>query len=87
MTARRQKTTKASQPRRSTARLHLPHLGADEALLVVATFEKAIDAIWRAHGDAMADHLAATGTQVHRPQGAVWAGTTRDHPPDPDIDF
>ena len=87
MTSRRKKPTKATQPRRSTARLHLPHLDADKALLLVATFEKAIDAIWRAHGDAMADRLAATGIQVHRPQGAEWAGTTRDHQTDADIDF
>lgn len=41
------------------ARLHLPHMNADEALLVVAVLERAVQAIWRTHGDDMADQLAA----------------------------
>ena len=41
--------------RRRYAQLHLPPLDAHEALLLVAVCEKLIDALWRAHGDAMAN--------------------------------
>jgi hypothetical protein len=46
------------KPRRRTTRhpqIHLPPLGADYALTLVDIFERAIAAIWRAHGDRMAD--------------------------------
>jgi hypothetical protein len=33
--------------------IHLPALSADEALLLVHTLERILDAIWRAHGHAM----------------------------------
>jgi hypothetical protein len=39
--------------RKPTARLHLPHLAPDDALLVVSVLERAIDAIWRTHGNEM----------------------------------
>jgi hypothetical protein len=39
------------------ARIHLPPLTAEEALLLADIFERGIRALWRAHGDAMADHL------------------------------
>jgi len=46
-------------PRRTRrAQVHLPPLDPHEALLVADIFERAARAIWRAHGDAMADHLA-----------------------------
>lgn len=54
------------------ARIHLPHMNADDALLVVALLEKAVEAIWRAHGDAMADRLAAAGIETPRPEDARW---------------
>lgn len=41
--------------RRRHAQLHLPPLEAHEALLLVAMCERLIAAIWRAHGDAMAN--------------------------------
>lgn len=56
------------------ARLHLPHMSADEALSVVALLEKAVEAIWRAHGDAMANRLAAVGVETARPEDARWDG-------------
>lgn len=49
-------------------------MNADEALGVVAILEKTITAIWRAHGDEMADRLAAAGVETPRQQGAQWVG-------------
>ena len=43
------------RPPRRHAQLHLPPLDGEEACHLVALLEKAIRAIWRAHGDAMAD--------------------------------
>jgi hypothetical protein len=48
------------KPRRPTRRhpqIHLPPLDAGYALTLVDIFERAIDAIWRAHGDRMAELL------------------------------
>lgn len=46
------------KPRRSRrAQFHLPPLDADEALTLVNILERAIAAIWRAHGEAMAELL------------------------------
>ena len=39
--------------RRSHAQIHLPPLSPGDALLAVAVLERAIAAIWRAHGDQM----------------------------------
>ena len=59
--------------------IHLPPLDAGYALTLVDIFERAISAIWRAHGHSMAellelraatrrppqpDHAAARGTEV-----------------------
>jgi hypothetical protein len=40
------------------ARIHLPPLSADYALTFVAILEAVTRAIWRAHGDRMAELLA-----------------------------
>ena len=40
------------------AQIHLPPLTGDEALLLVNLLDRAIAALWRTHGDAMADRLA-----------------------------
>ena len=40
---------------RRHAQIHLPPLDAGYALTLVDIFERAIEAIWRAHGDRMAD--------------------------------
>lgn len=45
----------ASRKRRPRARIHLPPLSADYALTLVGIFERAIEAVWRAHGEAMGD--------------------------------
>jgi hypothetical protein len=41
--------------RRPHPQLHLPALEPHEALLLVAICERIITAVWRAHGDAMAN--------------------------------
>jgi hypothetical protein len=54
------------------AQIHLPALDASCALILVDVFERAIAAIWRAHGDAMADLQALRGIETPRPPDAVW---------------
>lgn len=72
------------RPRPHHAQLHLPQLTAEESLLFVEIFERAIKAIWRAHGDSMADHLAMRGMETPPPFDAVIL-CDRD-PNDPDND-
>ena len=43
------------RPRRRHAQLRLPSLDAHEALLLVAICERIIAAVWRAHGEDIAD--------------------------------
>lgn len=48
------------KPRRRRGRhtqIHLPRLDAGYALTLVDIFERAIAAVWRAHGDRMAELL------------------------------
>ena len=40
---------------RRHAQIHLPPLTAEQAYLVVRVLQRAESAIWRAHGDEMAD--------------------------------
>jgi len=54
------------------AQIHLPALDASCALILVDVFERAIAAIWRVHGHAMADLQALRGIETPRPPGAVW---------------
>jgi hypothetical protein len=42
------------KPSRRHAQIHLPPLDAGYALTLIDIFQRAIDAIWRAHGDRMA---------------------------------
>ena len=56
------------------AQCHLPPLDPHEALLLVNILERAIHAIWRTHGDQMADRLAAQGIETPRPEDAVFSG-------------
>ena len=46
-------------PRRPHAQIHLPPLDAGYALTLVDIFERAITAIWNAHGDSMANLRAS----------------------------
>lgn len=54
------------------AQIHLPALDATCALILVDVFERAIAAVWRAHGDAMSDLQALRGIETPRPPDAVW---------------
>ncbi len=58
------------------AQIHLPPLDTPSALTIVDVFERAIAAIWRAHGDAMADLQATRGIETPRPPDAVWTSDT-----------
>ncbi|HZF05408.1 MAG TPA: hypothetical protein VE932_13850 [Patescibacteria group bacterium] len=49
------------------AQIHLPPLDAGYALTLVGIFERAIDAIWRAHGPAMS-HLQSLRADAARPR-------------------
>ena len=61
------------------ARITLPPLDSAQALAVVAVLERTIAAIWRTHGDGMADHLAMLGVDTPAPPDAI---TTIALPPD-----
>lgn len=50
--------------------IHLPPFGAAQATDVVFFLEKVIEAIWRAHGDAMADYHARVGIEIPKPMDA-----------------
>ena len=56
MSANRKPSLRRPRPH---AQLHLPALTAEQARLLVNILERAIHAIYRAHGDAMADLCAA----------------------------
>ena len=69
--------------KRRHPQLHLPPLDAECALTVVAILERAIAAIWRAHGDRMAEVLRTAGT-AHPPAEFVDDGNP-DAPHDTDF--
>jgi hypothetical protein len=51
------------------AQIHLPPLDAGYALTIVGILERAIDAIWRAHGHSMAELQALRADNARpRPQ-------------------
>ena len=52
-------------------RITLPPLDSGQALAVVDVLERTIAAIWRAHGDQMADHLAMLGVDTPQPPDAI----------------
>ena len=62
------------RPRRR-ARIHLPPLSGEQALALAAFLERAVAAIWRAHGDDMADHLAMLGIDTPPPPDAITTTT------------
>jgi hypothetical protein len=65
--------------RRPHAQIHLPPLEPDEAVFLVNFLEKAVQAIWRAHGDAMADYLGRVAPDsMPRPPDAEWCGRAND---------
>lgn len=70
------------RPRRPHTQIHLPPLSADYALTLVGIFERAIEAVWRAHGPAMG-HLLQLRADQERARAAV--GSIPD--PDEDVEF
>ena len=73
------------------AQIHLPPLTAHEALLICNLLDRAIAALWRTHGDAMADLLAGLDPEAamssEPPDSLASAGldpepTTSSEPPD-----
>jgi hypothetical protein len=53
--------------RRPHVQLHLPALNPHDALALVDVLERAIAAVWRAHGHQMADLLTARDMAAPRP--------------------
>jgi hypothetical protein len=51
-------------------RVSLPSLNAYDALLLVNVLERFISALWRAHGDHMAEILARRGVTTVKPDDA-----------------
>lgn len=74
-----------SQPRcrQRTARMHLPHLAPDDALLLVSVLQRAIDAIWRAHGNEMVEASIESADTLPRQRTAQLTTPLSD----PDIAF
>jgi hypothetical protein len=52
--------------RRPHVQIHLPPLDAHEALALVDLLERAIAAVWRTHGEDMAEIRAAGSTETSR---------------------
>jgi hypothetical protein len=61
-------------PRRH-AQIHLPPLDAGYALTLVDIFERAIEAIWRAHGERMAELSYLRAQRRRAPTSADDAGS------------
>ena len=57
--------------RKTHARIHLPPLTAEQAWLLVKLLERTASAIWRAHGDAMADFQGRVFPDEPPPTDAV----------------
>ncbi len=73
---------------RRHAQLHLPPLEPEAALVVVNVLEHAIQAIWRAHGDRMAEILYqryATAESEKRPDSEFVDVGDPDASPDTDF--
>jgi hypothetical protein len=65
------------------AQIHLPRMDSRDALLVINILERATDAIWRAHGDTIADYLACVDPDspyMEKPFDAVWTGADTHGP-------
>jgi len=59
------------KPRRRRSRhaqIHLPPLDAGYALTLAGIFERAIAALWRAHGDRMAELLSLRDAAMRAPK-------------------
>ncbi len=80
--------TTPKRPRKRRATIRLPALDSHQALVLVDLLERTQRAIWRAHGDAMADRLAALGIETPPPIDAVFTDVPyRNRSRDDDLDF
>lgn len=61
------------------AQIHLPALDASCALILVDVFERAISAVWRAHGDAMAELQTLSRIETPKVPDAVWKSDPVGH--------
>ena len=75
--------TRPSAPDRADHR-PLPKLSSAEACLLADALQAILYALWRAHGDDLADYYGMLGDQTPRPPGAVWVS---DNPDDQDFPF
>ena len=74
----------ANRHGRPHAQVHFPPLTAKEALLLSNLLDRAIAALWRAHGRAMSDVLAGINPDEDLPDPPA---DPVAHPnPDPDLD-
>lgn len=64
------------------AQIHLPPLGAGYALTLVAIFEQAIAAIWRAHGESMAQLLELRHAATAQSRAPDWVDDGDPNAPD-----
>jgi hypothetical protein len=73
----------SAKPRRSQtspprhAQVHFPRMTTTQALLVIGLLERIEKAIWRVHGDDIADYLACVDPEspyMDKPFDAVWSG-------------
>jgi hypothetical protein len=73
------------RPRRPRhAQIHLPSLTGEQAFLLAALLDRAVAAIWRAHGDDIADFQGRAFPDDVPPRGAVDVGDR--HPDERDGD-
>jgi hypothetical protein len=73
--------------RRRHAQIHLPPLTGQEAYLLAAILERAVSAIWRAHGDDMADFQGRAFTDAPPPADAVDVVDRDQNDDDQDLPF
>ena len=66
------------------AQIHLPPMDAERAYFVVKILDRIVEAIWRAHGDAIADFQGRVFPDEPPPSDAV---ELRDNLADDDPDF
>jgi hypothetical protein len=72
--------------RRPHAQIHLPPLSADYALTLVDIFERATEAVWRAHGEEMTHlrDLRALHARAHA-AGFIIGDRSPETPQDEDL--
>lgn len=73
--------------RKPSISVTLPPLGAYDALIVADALETVIQALWRVHGDHMADILARRGVETPAPKGATYSTNPNSTNDNSDIDF